>query len=171
MARHLHEECGEPTRNEMQILVTGRAGCIGSVIVEALLSRGHRVTVLDSLYKGHREAVAPPARLLEIDLGDRAAVGEALRRRSAPGGACNLGSGTGYSNREVTEAARRVTGHPIPVAEAPRRPGDPAALVASSERITAALGWRPRFPGIEEIVGSAWEWHRRRPAGDGPPAG
>jgi UDP-glucose 4-epimerase len=325
----------------MNVLVTGGAGYIGSVIVEALLQRGHRVTVLDSLYKGHREAVTPPARLLEVDLGERAAVAqalqssgaeavihmaadslvgesmqrplkyfrnnvinslnlaeaaleagvetlvfsstaavygeppevpitedlplaptnvygesklaferilrwleqiqglrwialryfnaagatarlgedhdpeshlipnvlavplgkrervplfgadyptpdgtcirdyvhvadlaeahilalEALRRRSAPGGAYNLGSGTGYSNREVIEAARRVTGHPIPVVEEPRRPGDPAALVASSERITAALGWRPRFPGIEEIVGSAWEWHRRHPDG------
>ena len=326
----------------MNVLVTGGAGYIGSVIVEALLQRGHRVTVLDSLYKGHREAVTPPARLLEVDLGERAAVGqalsaagaeavihmaadslvgesmqrplkyfrnnvinslnlaeavagggrrdpglllhgggvrgaaggahhrrrsrwpprtstgspswpssascagwssfracagsrcatstprgprrawgrtttrsshlipnvlavplgkrervplfgtdyptpdgtcirdyvhvadlaeahilalEALQRRSAPGGAYNLGSGTGYSNREVIEAARRVTGHPIPVVEEPRRAGDPAALVASSERITAALGWRPRFPGIEEIVGSAWEWHRRHPDG------
>ena len=155
----------------MQILVTGGAGYIGSVIVEALLSRGHRVTVLDSLHKGHREAVTPPARLLEIDLGDRAAVGEALHRRSAPGGAYNLGSGTGYSNREVIEAARRVTGHPIPVVEEPRRPGDPAALVASSERIEAALGWGPRFPGIEEIVGSAWGWPRRHPDGYGAPAG
>ena len=109
--------------------------------------------------------------LLEIDLGDREAVGEALHRRSAPGGACNLESGTGYSNREATEAARRVTGHPIPVGEEPRRPGDPAALVASSERIEAALGWRPRFPGVEEIVGSAWEWHRRHPDGYGAPAG
>jgi UDP-glucose 4-epimerase len=332
----------------MNILVTGGAGYIGSVIVEALVGRGHAVTVLDSLYKGHRGALTPPARLLEVDLGDRAAVGravaeagadgappavihmaadslvgesmtdpakyyrnnvinslnlaeamlaagaellvfsstaavygepdavpitedahlaptnvygetkltferalrwldqikglrwialryfnaagaterlgedhdpethlipnvlqvplgkrdhvalfgtdyptpdgtcirdyvhvadlaeahilalEALQREAAPSGAYNLGSGTGYSNRQVIEAARRVTGQPIPVVEEPRRPGDPAALVASSERIRRDLGWAPRYPGIEEIVASAWDWHRRHP--DGYPA-
>ena len=329
----------------MNVLVTGGAGYIGSVIVEALVGRGHAVTVLDSLYKGHRGALTPPARLLEVDLGDRAAVGravaeagadgappavihmaadslvgqsmadpakyyrnnvinslnlaeamlaagaellvfsstaavygepdavpitedaplaptnvygetkltferalrwlerikglrwialryfnaagaterlgedhdpethlipnvlqvplgkrdhvalfgtdyptpdgtcirdyvhvadlaeahilalEALQREAAPSGAYNLGSGTGYSNRQVIEAARRVTGQPIPVVEEPRRPGDPAALVASSERIRRDLGWAPRYPGIEEIVASAWDWHRRHPDG------
>jgi UDP-glucose 4-epimerase len=329
----------------MNVLVTGGAGYIGSVIVEALLRRGHTVTVLDSLYKGHRAAVTAPAELVQIDLADRekveqtvaalaagsepaavihmaadslvgesmqrptryfrnnvinslnlaeavveAGVGllvfsstaavygepetvpiteafptaptnvygetklafervlrwlerihglrwaalryfnaagaterlgedhapeshlipnvlqvplgkrervalfgtdyptpdgtcirdyvhvadladahvlalEALQRDAVPSGAFNLGSGTGYSNRQVIEAARRVTGHAIPVVEEPRRAGDPAALVASSERIRRDLGWAPRFPGIEEIVGSAWAWHRSHPNG------
>jgi UDP-glucose 4-epimerase len=329
----------------MNVLVTGGAGYIGSVIVEALLQRGHTVTVLDSLYKGHRAAVTAPAELVPIDLGDRQAVGqtvaalaagsepaavihmaadslvgesmqrptkyfrnnvinslnlaeavvaagvglfvfsstaavygepetvpitedfphaptnvygetklafermlrwlerihglrwvalryfnaagaterlgedhdpeshlipnvlqvplgkrefvplfgtdyptpdgtcirdyvhvadlaeahilalEALHRDAVPSGAFNLGSGTGYSNRQVIEAARRVTGHRIPVVEEPRRAGDPAALVASSERIRRDLGWEPQYPGIEEIVGSAWAWHRRHPTG------
>jgi len=329
----------------MNVLVTGGAGYIGSVIVEALLRRGHTVTVLDSLYKGHRAAVTAPAALVQIDLADREQVGqtvaalaagsepaavihmaadslvgesmqrptryfrnnvinslnlaeavveagvgllvfsstaavygepetvpiteafptaptnvygetklafervlrwlerihglrwaalryfnaagaterlgedhapeshlipnilqvplgkrervalfgtdyptpdgtcirdyvhvadladahvlalEALRRDAVPSGAFNLGSGTGYSNRQVIEAARRVTGHAIPVVEEPRRAGDPAALVASSERIRRDLGWAPRFPGIEEIVGSAWAWHRGHPNG------
>jgi UDP-glucose 4-epimerase len=328
----------------MNVLVTGGAGYIGSVIVEALLGRGHRVTVLDSLYKGHRAAVQEPATLVGVDLADATAVRralaenrveavihmaadslvgesmtdpakyyrnnvinslnlaeamlaagagllvfsstaavygepdsvpiteeaplaptnvygetkltferalrwlerikglrwialryfnaagaterlgedhdpethlipnvlqvplgkrdhvalfgtdyptpdgtcirdyihvadlaeahilalEALQREAAPSGAYNLGSGTGYSNRQVIEAARRVTGQPIPVVEEPRRPGDPAALVASSERIRRDLGWAPRYPGIEEIVASAWDWHRRHP--DGYPA-
>jgi UDP-glucose 4-epimerase len=65
----------------------------------------------------------------------------------------------------VIEAARRVTGHAIPVVEQPRRPGDPAALVASSEDIQQDLGWRPQFPEIEQIVESAWQWHRRHPGG------
>jgi UDP-glucose 4-epimerase len=329
----------------MNVLVTGGAGYIGSVIVEALLRRGHTVTVLDSLYKGHRAAVTAPAKLVQIDLADREAVGqtvaalaagsepaavihmaadslvgesmqrptkyfrnnvinslnlaeavveagvgllvfsstaavygepetvpitedlptaptnvygetklaferilrwlerihglrwvalryfnaagaterlgedhapeshlipnilqvplgkrervalfgtdyptpdgtcirdyvhvadlaeahilalEALQRDAVPSGAFNLGSGTGYSNRQVIEAARRVTGHAIPVVEEPRRAGDPAALVASSERIRRDLGWAPQFPGIEEIVGSAWAWHRGHPNG------
>ncbi len=325
----------------MNVLVTGGAGYIGSVIVEALIARGHGAVVVDNLSKGHRHAVVPPARLLTLDLADRAALGElltrekidavihmaadslvgesmqkpekyfrsnvinslnlaeamleqgvaslvfsstaavygepetipitedaptmptnvygesklafermlgwlgrihglrwialryfnaagaterlgedhdpethlipivlqvalgrrervplfgtdyptpdgtcirdyihvadlaeahllaleALARGEAGGRAYNLGNGTGYSNRQIIEAARRVTGHPIPVEEAPRRPGDPAVLVASSERIQRELGWRPRYPGIDEIVGSAWRWHRRFPDG------
>lgn len=74
----------------------------------------------------------------------------------------NLGNGRGFSVRQVVESARRVTGHLIPVEEAPRRPGDPAVLVASSDKIARELGWRPGYPGLDEIVASAWEWHRRR---------
>ena len=69
---------------------------------------------------------------------------------------CNLGNGRGFSVREVVEAARRVTGHPIPAEEAPRRPGDPAVLVASSERARALLGWRPQAPDLDRIVADAW---------------
>ncbi|WP_297049159.1 UDP-glucose 4-epimerase GalE [uncultured Desulfovibrio sp.] len=77
---------------------------------------------------------------------------------------CNLGNGRGFSVREMIAAARRVTGHPIPVREAPRRPGDPARLVASAELAGRALGWRPARD-IEAIIASAWEWHRRHPHG------
>ncbi|MDE6734963.1 MAG: UDP-glucose 4-epimerase GalE [Desulfovibrio sp.] len=79
---------------------------------------------------------------------------------------CNLGNGKGFSVREMIEAARRVTGHPIPVVEAPRRPGDPARLVASAELAGRALGWRPTRD-IEAIIASAWEWHRTHPQGFG----
>jgi len=74
----------------------------------------------------------------------------------------NLGNGNGFSVKEVVEAARRVTGHPIPVELKPRRPGDPARLVASSERAKRELGWQPRFPQLDEILASAWEWHQQR---------
>jgi UDP-glucose 4-epimerase len=77
----------------------------------------------------------------------------------------NIGNGRGFSVREVVEVARKVTGHPIPVIEAPRRPGDPATLVASSEKIKRDLGWKPRFAELEQIVSSAWEWHKKHPAG------
>ena len=77
----------------------------------------------------------------------------------------NLGNGNGYSVREVIETARRVTGHPIPVVESPRRPGDPPRLVASSEKIRRELGWNPQKPDLETILGSAWEWHRTHPKG------
>lgn len=77
----------------------------------------------------------------------------------------NLGSGHGYSVREVIETARQVTGHLIPAIERPRRPGDSARLVASSERIKRELGWRPQYDDLREIISSAWEWHRLHPKG------
>jgi UDP-glucose 4-epimerase len=77
----------------------------------------------------------------------------------------NLGTGLGFSVKQVIEVARRVTGHPIPAVESSRRPGDPAVLVASSERIRRELGWQPRFPDLKSIVSSAWEWHRKHPSG------
>lgn len=79
----------------------------------------------------------------------------------------NLGNGTGYSNRQVLETARRVTGHPIPAEVAPRRTGDPAILVADAARIRGELGWAPRYPALEAIVASAWAWHRSHPDGYG----
>ncbi|HUE99807.1 MAG TPA: UDP-glucose 4-epimerase GalE [Anaerolineales bacterium] len=77
----------------------------------------------------------------------------------------NLGSGNGYSVREVIETARQVTGHPIPVSELPRRPGDSARLVASSEKIKRELGWKPEQDNLHEIISSAWEWHVSHPNG------
>lgn len=77
----------------------------------------------------------------------------------------NLGNGVGFTVKEVVEVVRRVTGHPIPVVQAPRRAGDPAELVASSEKIRRELGWQPRFPDLESIVGSAWAWRSAHPDG------
>ena len=79
----------------------------------------------------------------------------------------NIGNGQGFSVREVVESARRVTGHPIPVVEEPRRPGDPAVLVASSKRIIEELGWKPRYSSLDDIVHSAWIWHQQRFGGKG----
>lgn len=74
----------------------------------------------------------------------------------------NIGNGQGFTVREVIESVRRVTGRPITVVEDPRRPGDPAVLVASSEKIKAELGWAPRFADLDTIVKSAWAWHQQR---------
>jgi len=79
----------------------------------------------------------------------------------------NLGNGNGFTNLEVVQTARRISGHPIPHEIGPRRPGDPAILIASSEKIRQELGWTPRYPTLDDIVGSAWEWHRRHPHGYG----
>ena len=77
----------------------------------------------------------------------------------------NLGSGSGYSVREVIDAARKVTGHPIPAIEAPRRPGDLPVLVADSEKIGRELGWETEYNNLEAIIQTAWNWHRRHPNG------
>ncbi len=77
----------------------------------------------------------------------------------------NLGNGRGFSVREVIETARKITGHAIPAIESPRRPGDPAVLVASSEKIRSELNWKPQHATLEDIIGSAWEWHRKHPQG------
>jgi len=77
----------------------------------------------------------------------------------------NLGSGNGFSVREVIEGARRVTGLPIAVVESPRRNGDPAVLIASSEKIRRELKWQPKFPELESILQSAWLWHQNFPNG------
>ena len=71
---------------------------------------------------------------------------------------CNLGNGVGFSVREVIASARRVTGHPIPAEEAARRPGDPAVLVASSDRARDLLGWTPRRAELDDMVGDAWAY-------------
>lgn len=79
--------------------------------------------------------------------------------------AYNMGNGAGYSNRQVIDAVSRITGREIPVVPAERRPGDPARLVASSERIRHELGWAPQYPDLETMVATAWEWRQQHPKG------
>ena len=74
----------------------------------------------------------------------------------------NIGNGQGFTVREVIDAVERVTGRPIAVVEEPRRPGDPAVLVASADKIKRELGWSPRFAELDTIVASAWAWHQQR---------
>lgn len=77
----------------------------------------------------------------------------------------NLGNGHGFTVREVIDGVRRVTGRPIPVVESPRREGDPAVLIASSEKIRKELRWQPQFPELDVILDSAWQWHKNFPNG------
>jgi UDP-glucose 4-epimerase len=77
----------------------------------------------------------------------------------------NLGNGQGFTVKEVIDMAREVTGHPIPAVVGARRPGDPAVLIASSEKIKQDLGWEPQFPELRTIIETAWTWHSAHPHG------
>ncbi|MDI9242752.1 UDP-glucose 4-epimerase GalE [Fusibacillus kribbianus] len=77
----------------------------------------------------------------------------------------NLGNGVGFTVREVVETARKVTGDPIKAVISPRRAGDPARLIASSEKAKRVLGWKPEHADLEEIIATAWNWHRNHPHG------
>ncbi len=92
-----------------------------------------------------------------------------LALRALDGGSrtYNLGNGQGFSVKEVIETAREVTGHPIPAEVGPPRPGDPATLIASSDKIRQELGWQPRYPDLRAIIESAWQWHQAHPQGYG----
>jgi UDP-glucose 4-epimerase len=79
--------------------------------------------------------------------------------------AYNLGNGTGFSVKEMVDVARKVTGHAIPAEVAPRRAGDPAILIASSDRAIKELGWKPEFNDVETIISTAWNWHKNHPQG------
>ncbi|MGM9520952.1 MAG: UDP-glucose 4-epimerase GalE, partial [Oscillospiraceae bacterium] len=81
-------------------------------------------------------------------------------------GIFNLGSGDGFSVREIIESARRITGCAIPAKVEPRRAGDPSVLIASNERAANILGWRPK-KGLDEIIADAWSWHQSHPDGYG----
>ena len=75
----------------------------------------------------------------------------------------NLGNGVGFTVKEVIDVARAVTGHPIPAETCPRRAGDPAQLIASSQKAVEQLGWKPKYNDLNTIIASAWKWHSAHP--------
>jgi len=91
-----------------------------------------------------------------------------LALKKGVSGAFNLGNGDGYSVKQVIEAAREVTGRKIPAKMAPRRPGDPAKLVAAADKAKKVLGWKPQYPDLRTIIEHAWKWHQSHPNGYRP---
>ena len=100
-----------------------------------------------------------------FDLADVHLLAMEYLRKGNESTAFNLGSSTGFSNLQILEAARKVTGKEIPAEKAGRRPGDPDTLIASSEKARTVLGWKPQFDNIEKIIESAWAWHSSHPKG------
>lgn len=100
-----------------------------------------------------------------FDLADAHILAVDYLRKGNESNAFNLGSSTGFSNLEIVEAARKVTGKEIPAEIAPRRGGDPDSLIASSDKACEILGWKPQFDNIERIIETAWAWHSSHPNG------
>ncbi|KZZ83773.1 MULTISPECIES: UDP-glucose 4-epimerase GalE [Bacillaceae] len=99
------------------------------------------------------------------DLADAHLLALDSLRKQPVSGTYNLGNGNGFSVKEVIDVARVVTGHPIPAEVAPRRAGDPARLVASSEKAIQELGWKPKYADLHTIIESAWNWFLKNPKG------
>lgn len=100
-----------------------------------------------------------------MDLVDAHVLALESLREGAESTVYNLGNGEGFSVKEMVEAARRVTNHPIPAVICPRRAGDPSTLIASSKKAREKLGWEPKHTNIDDIVASAWKWHSSNPGG------
>lgn len=99
-----------------------------------------------------------------IHIGDLAQA-HILALQPGKSGFFNLGNGSGFSVKEVIATCETITGRKITVVEKPRRPGDPARLVAAADKAVQELGWKPKFPKLEQIVATAWEWHQKHPTG------
>lgn len=102
-----------------------------------------------------------------VDLADAHILALNYLRAGNASDAFNIGSATGFSNLEILNAARKVTGQEIPAKIGPRRPGDPSTLIAASDKARSVLGWKPQFDDVEKIIGDAWNWHENHPEGFG----
>jgi UDP-glucose 4-epimerase len=100
-----------------------------------------------------------------VDLAEAHILAMQALLNGGPSRKYNLGNGRGFSVKEVIDTARAVTGHPIPAEIGPRRPGDPALLIASSETINQDLNWQPVYPNLRTIIETAWKWHQANPQG------
>ncbi len=133
------------------------------IVLQAVLGRRSKVTIFGTDYD------TPDGSCIRdyIHVEDLAAAHRLAVEAIEPGRATafNVGTGTGYSVREIVEAARRVTGRSIPVEEGARRPGDPPVLIAQAGLIQSRLGWRAQWMNIDDVISSAWRWHESHPNG------
>ena len=132
------------------------------IVLQVALGQRERVTIFGEDYETPDGTCIRDYIHVE-DLAD--AHIRALRALDEGSRTYNLGIGHGFSVRQVIEAARDVTGHAIPAVAGPRRPGDPARLIAASDRIQRELGWKPKWTDLHAIIESAWAWHRTHPRG------
>ena len=132
------------------------------LVLQVALGQRDKITIFGDDYATH-DGTCVRDYIHIVDLAQAHIL--ALRALDEGSRTYNLGNGQGFSVQQVVETCRQVTGHPIPAEVGPRRPGDPATLIASSDKIRRELGWEPRYPDVRSIVEHAWEWHRTHPDG------
>ena len=150
-------ECGEDHRPESHLI---------PIALEVAAGKREKITVFGDDYPTD-DGTAVRDYIHVTDLGAAHVAALDYLRGGGESTHINLGNGQGYSVLEVIETARRVTGLPIAAETGPRRPGDPSHLVAQADKARRVLGWEPRYPDLETIVQTAWDWHRTHPAGYG----
>lgn len=135
------------------------------IVLQAALGQREAVSVFGNDYPTpDGTCIRDYIHVMDLASAHRLAV-ERLRSNEGGAESFNLGNGRGFSVQEVIEVSRQVTGQSIPAVEVARRPGDPAALVASSTMARSVLGWEPKFEDLSTIVASAWKWHQSHPHG------
>jgi UDP-glucose 4-epimerase len=132
------------------------------IVLEVALGQREQVHIFGDDYET-RDGTCVRDYIHVIDLAQAHIL--ALRALDQGSRTYNLGNGEGFTVKEVIETAREITGHPIPAEVGPRRPGDPAVLIASSDKIRRELGWTPQYPELRAIIETAWAWHQRHPGG------
>ena len=151
------EKCGEDHSPETHLI---------AVLMQVANGERSHITIFGDDY-ATKDGTCVRDYIHVVDLAD--AHLKAVENLKTPGQSdiFNLGNGNGFTVNEVLEAARKVTGHKIPAQIGPRRPGDPANLVASSQKIKQTLGWNPKRAQLSDIIGDAWQWKQANPQGYG----
>ncbi len=134
------------------------------IVLQVALGQREQITVFGDDYET-RDGTCVRDYIHVLDLASAHIL--ALRALDQGSRTYNLGTGNGFTVQEIIETAREVTGHPIPAVAGPRRAGDPATLIASSEKIGRELGWEPRHSDIRSVISDAWEWMSANPQGYG----
>lgn len=152
---HLDGKLGEDHTPETHLI---------PIILQVALGKREKISIFGDDYDTH-DGTCVRDYIHVTDLADAHILAVEKLRCDNKSGIYNLGNGHGFTVKEVIDAARNVTGHPIPAEVAPRRAGDPAKLVASSEKAMKELGWQPRYTSLEKMIESAWNWFRNHPNG------
>lgn len=134
------------------------------IILQVALGKREKINIFGDDYDTH-DGTCIRDYIHVTDLADAHILAIEKLRRDGVSGTYNLGNGNGFTVKEVIAAARKVTNHPIPAEVVARRAGDPARLVASSEKAVTELGWQPRYTSLEQMIQSAWSWFQKHPAG------
>lgn len=134
------------------------------IILQVALGKREKIMIFGDDYDTH-DGTCIRDYIHVMDLVDAHVLAVDKLRKTEESGTYNLGNGTGFTVKEIIDATRKVTGHAIPAELAPRRAGDPAKLIASSEKAIKELGWAPKYADVEQIISSAWKWHQNNPNG------